>query len=623
MFGLFRNLHFFNSQEYRDLIMNNFISEPNKHIEEYIDYYCEDRLNNYAVLINGKWGVGKTWFISKVEERLKEKNKNVIYISLNGVAKKEAIDDEILRFLHPFWTNKKVKFLGRVASGLVKATLKVDLNNDGQSETLNVAVPSVNLDELLTKGENLILIFDDVERCQIPISEILGYINYFVEHTKSKVILIGNEEEILKKDEKYLSEKEKIIGTTFLFNGDVNNAFDSMINDFLSENFKTKIIKNKSLILDVYTASKHQNIRVLKQSLHEFQRLFNIISWKDNEELFEKILRNFLILSIEYKKHSFSNKLFLFKNDEIEKDFYSRYNLSKYSSYILDILIWNDIVVNNILNKEMIESNLNLNYFNYQAEKPDWYKLWHYYDLSNYDFINILESAVKKLNNFEYNNFGEVLHVVSAVIYFNHNFVTGFDSNETKIKGFNNISHICKNLNRSELDQYIKFTDKTNWGGYSFLGYDLVSVKNFINEFVSKIEEEKNSRIKEEAKDLMELLKKDHILFLHKICLTNSSENVYYNVPILKEIPPEDFSEFIVKSDWDTVKMVLSALNKRYDLDAKTINDILVEKEWLETVLNHLIYIANQRNSIEKYKIESWPIRNIKKILDSFPEEAV
>ncbi|MFC2996089.1 P-loop NTPase fold protein [Acinetobacter sichuanensis] len=41
-----------------------YISEPNKHIEEYFDYYFNTKKNfEYAVLLNGAWGSGKTWFI--------------------------------------------------------------------------------------------------------------------------------------------------------------------------------------------------------------------------------------------------------------------------------------------------------------------------------------------------------------------------------------------------------------------------------------------------------------------------------------------------------------------------------------------------------------------------------
>ena len=37
--------------------MTGFISEPNKHIEKYFDYYFDGEKNfEYAVLLNGAWG---------------------------------------------------------------------------------------------------------------------------------------------------------------------------------------------------------------------------------------------------------------------------------------------------------------------------------------------------------------------------------------------------------------------------------------------------------------------------------------------------------------------------------------------------------------------------------------
>lgn len=622
MFELLKSLNFFNNPNFKWSFMSNYISEPNKHIEEYLNYYCEDVFNEYAVLINGKWGVGKTWFISRIEKKLRTKHKNVIYISLNGVSKKDAIDDEIFRFLHPFWTDKKVKFLGRVASGLVKATFKIDLNGDGSAdERVNLSIPSVNINDLLEKGENLILIFDDVERCQIPISEILGYINYFVEHLNSKVILIGNEEEISKKEinKNYYNEKEKIIGTTFIFSGDISSAFDSIIEEFLDDKFKEKILNFKKEIIEVYNLSKHNNIRVLKQSIHEFNRLFQTKIFQDDDVLLKEVLRIFLIFSIENKKHGFEGNILKFKNNNDEENFYVKYGLSKYSRYILDISVWNDIIVNSFLDKELIINNLENNYFSYKKEKPEWYKLWHYYDLNNIEFNELINSSINKLDTMKYTAFGEVFHIVCAVIYFNQNFTTLFDSDNVKIKGFKNIDFICSTMGRTDLDNYIRFDDKTNWGGYSYLGYDLDVVKSFIKEAIEKIKELKNSRIQEEARDLFQLLYTDSNLFLHRICLTNSAENIYFNVPILKEIQPEIFSKALVDLDWNTVKRVLSALEKRYNIDNKTIiEDILVEKKWLENVLEDLKNIANQKTSIEKYRIDNILIKKISQILREY-----
>lgn len=37
------------------------------------------------------------------------------------------------------------------------------------------------------------LIFDDIERCLIEMKELLGFINYFVEHCNCHVVVIGDE----------------------------------------------------------------------------------------------------------------------------------------------------------------------------------------------------------------------------------------------------------------------------------------------------------------------------------------------------------------------------------------------------------------------------------------------
>ncbi len=42
------------------------MSNSNKHIEEFLDYYLnKEQSPDYAVLITGCWGSGKTYFIRK------------------------------------------------------------------------------------------------------------------------------------------------------------------------------------------------------------------------------------------------------------------------------------------------------------------------------------------------------------------------------------------------------------------------------------------------------------------------------------------------------------------------------------------------------------------------------
>lgn len=82
----------------------------NKHIEEYLDYYCDKKNNTpFAVLLNGKWGCGKTYFIKRYIN--KRKSKRILHISLYGINNFGAIKEKIVSEMLPFIPQKYNTFL--------------------------------------------------------------------------------------------------------------------------------------------------------------------------------------------------------------------------------------------------------------------------------------------------------------------------------------------------------------------------------------------------------------------------------------------------------------------------------------------------------------------------------
>lgn len=179
-----------------------------EHIAEILINYVNEDIYNYAVMIDGAWGCGKTHFvkeflIEKLEENEEEKEKedgykkrSVVYISLYGVKNINEISRQVLLESYLSKTGKSKKSLQKVskvasailpiAFDLIKVTTGAEVNSGSISGAID-SVLSVN---------NSILIFDDLERCECPINEILGYINSFVEQGQLKVIIVANESEI-------------------------------------------------------------------------------------------------------------------------------------------------------------------------------------------------------------------------------------------------------------------------------------------------------------------------------------------------------------------------------------------------------------------------------------------
>src|SRR5690606_11168273 len=202
--------------------MSTYISKPNKHIEEYLDYYFDGKKNfEYAVLLNGAWGSGKTWFVKKYLEKKKDQGKNICYVSLNGISKTSMIDEAIFKSIHPILGSKGAKLAGQILKGTLKATVKIDLDGDGKSDgSASGSVPKIELPDYLKINDNFILVFDDLERCELKKEEVLGYINYFVEQDGIKTLIVSNEEEINKENEQYSRKKEKLIGAIFSYTED-------------------------------------------------------------------------------------------------------------------------------------------------------------------------------------------------------------------------------------------------------------------------------------------------------------------------------------------------------------------------------------------------------------------
>lgn len=178
----------------------------NQIIEE-INRYLKDDSYQYAILIDGEWGCGKTYFVKhSLTEKIKEFEQNsrkrtVKYISLYGCKTIQDIQEAIVWV----FADEASKFIKQKAPKQIKpATQNILLTS---KKVLNKVrekfLPDVDVFDIVSDWismKDFIFIFDDVERCDCPINELFGFINGLVEHEGTKVILIAYEKEISMKE---------------------------------------------------------------------------------------------------------------------------------------------------------------------------------------------------------------------------------------------------------------------------------------------------------------------------------------------------------------------------------------------------------------------------------------
>lgn len=295
-------------------------------VEEYLTDYLEYAGDvRHAVLIDGPWGAGKTYFINEFikiyKERHQECKLSFVQVSLYGVKRTSDIDSEIVRVMCPLMFSKPVVIGKSIAKSLLKGWLKIDIDGDKKAD---VKLSGDEFGALFQDGpfdSSAVYIFDDLERCEVPIDELFGYLNNFVEHQKSKVILIANREYIQdtysqgEQGERVRSLGEledKIVGAKFRIKAD----FESFIEGILVDKVNSEGLEVDSLGQQEVCSESCAEYRaipfveVVCDCKLELQQIFNL-SGKLNLRALKSVLWDFDRIVSGFADDIVGNKLFV------------------------------------------------------------------------------------------------------------------------------------------------------------------------------------------------------------------------------------------------------------------------------------------------------------------------
>lgn len=599
------------------------MSNLNEHIEDFLKYYFELKNSpHYAVLLKGKWGVGKTWFLKEVMENLYNSDYRVkthLYVSLYGVASFEEIENEFFRQLHPVLSSKGMALVGKIGKGLLKTTLKIDLDGDGKSDASVVSqVPDINLPDYLCNTEGLILVFDDLERASMDLESLLGYINYFVEHQGYKVIIIANEEELFDKEEKkeasYRRIKEKLIGKTF----EIQPRLDLAINNFINEIESTAIQKffnnNIDLIKDYYLRSGYLNLRHLRQALMDFARLIEFVSSdiREREDVIEELLSIYLVLSFEIKIGKMSpvdidklEDLYFTElahkggGKEVEIDGFYREVKEKYPMFdpldmLLEKSVWKDIFDKGLIDNEKVHESLRNSRYFHSENQPEWMQLWHFMYLRDSDFDSLLTIVKEQFHSKEYKELGEIRHVTGLFLELVDRSLLDMTKEEVFEIAKNNIDNLIIEEREIPHFDYVEIYDDTQTFGLEFRNRNdskFIRLLEYITEVSKK---QVSDNLPEIAKELLEDIKNDADSFHKKIYYTGSV-TIYQKEPVLKYITPNDFVRAFIETEPYARRSIALVISSRYK-KTPSIEVFLPELDWLREVVSLL------ENEIESRK---------------------
>lgn len=345
-----------------------------------LEYICDDR-RTQAILLDGDWGCGKTYFL---KERLipdLKKDDSIIFfkISLYGIADVKNIQEMIYSSWIEKYMCEKTENMGQLGNWITKGAnlfgkaginfLESKIGAEDFTENLAEKI----IDSQLANKEKVVFIFDDIERCQIDMTELMGYLNNMSENNGFKLILVANEKEInrcnnisetalkynvslnarletdsiLKKqsDKSRLNEanaftkeelesvsnyifgqaslyertREKLVGLTIPYSLSLSEAFESIVNKYIRKKKVQKyMFQYKVEIVEMFERFEHRNLRTFIAVCIASEDILNAIDetkYKDEEILFDEIKIVILYITYSAIRRATGKSLFVWKKD--------------------------------------------------------------------------------------------------------------------------------------------------------------------------------------------------------------------------------------------------------------------------------------------------------------------
>ena len=316
-----------------------------------ITNYIFDKRYTRALLIDGVWGCGKSFFVkntlipeiekTKINNKMtttevenleidNEEKYKTLLISLYGISSVENIQSAIYNTclekvteriggekLGPFFKNA-VLFGANLLKGVGSFF--------GVGEEANNTINQIGTGVLSPNKENTVLLFDDIERCHIDIIELMGFINNLCENNGYRVIIIANENEIAKTENEIASAIQTqtalmdIYGKKFITPQNNSTSQNSQIKKIAEQNgnrenddvLKKELINHREKIFEHNSLYERTREKLIGLTIRFESRLVEVYDNILNNTISEGKTKEYLLskkelIVTEYEKYSHEN----------------------------------------------------------------------------------------------------------------------------------------------------------------------------------------------------------------------------------------------------------------------------------------------------------------------------
>jgi len=568
------------------------------HLEEYLAHYQTLENPGYAVLVTGEWGSGKTHQIKQVIPDAER-----YYVSLFGIQTVEQLHAEVFAVASPKLA-KAAGFLDEASS--TAASL-------GGFFALAGATPSVfNAVFRRDVKPDRTLIFDDLERSDLRLKDVLGAINSYVEQHGFRVVVLAHDEKMTAKFGKL---KEKTFGQTIKVSPQTDDAFEKFLGQINHKRVKRLVEENRNAILAAFHASEVRSLRILRHVIEDLDRLAKIFLDEhiQNREAMAELVPLFVALNIEVRFGRLDRQA-LMNRRGVSMGYHMRARgktgdqLPEKPSLMVaderypDIELESNLLSDDALCSMFVEGS-------YPAEaihqslndsahflKPQNVAPWRV--VINFDELDddiVQEAVVKMEQQIEERSVtasGEILHIFALKLMMVEYGVQAGTMDDVVKQAIHYLDDLRNGGNlppRTTDWRWMDPFDQSFEGqGYWVTEAAKPYFKTIWDHLIASRELAFEDQVPGILKSLTGMVRSDSKQFFEHVSHTNNGENPYALIPLLHHIPAEEFVATWLDSPNENWRNVYYAIENRYS-HGRLNSDLSAEEDWAYDVYQTLM----------------------------------
>ncbi|MGV0758848.1 P-loop NTPase fold protein [Tistrella mobilis] len=537
----------------------------NEHTTKILDAYLDAKSLPvpHALLVEGSWGSGKTYFLQKIYEPSRKQQAvdncgphvPFLFVSLFGATSVSDVEMRIYKTACP----------AQAVAGSVAGTFVLGVGEFFRVKDATKGAIDRLGKKAIKRLNEFVFVFDDLERIEKQaFGEIMGLINSLITEHERRVILVADESKLKEiiGEKIWQDQHEKIIGRRCRINADFENVLSTIVNSLQKGPTKATISKNSGILLEIIRSSEVQNLRSLIWSLHSVAAFVNCLI-TDSEIPESHVVRTMSVvlattlwlrsglldiealekipgLSMRASPRLTSDESYtdvsLDSQVKKAKDFVDKFSMLSVGTPPVDYKFIKDYEKSGVIDQHEVNLWVKMQFgFGKSHSEASWRKLWYSYQRPIPETEQAILTLKSELDHFLYKKRGEILHIAGLAIRQSH-FKDHRITDEAEVVAFfKKYIDALSEKNEIEAENLdALFLESDNFGGLGFMSRDTAEFKEIFKYIHLKIEENFDQNLRMRAENIIKEAEENDINVLYN--LINPNEIDLLTKPILVNI---------------------------------------------------------------------------------------